>query len=276
MVSMDRIGCSTITFRMLPLEGALGQIAQRGLSTIDLGVISRFCPHIDPLTISDLELDQLAQKLQGLGLRVSSLNAWSLTHLNDADGLETELPFLRASIRAASRLGARVLSVQPGRKVAEEYWAEAADQVAQVLQALGQEAQELGLQLAIEAPHKGTLAERFEDACRMIEMLDPSLLGVVLDSSHVLNAGATIELALKRYGPRVCHVHLRDFRQGSILVTPGDGEVDFHELFTGLARLGYLGEFNLELEYQGYSAQQVATELSRALDYLRKEPSHGQ
>jgi sugar phosphate isomerase/epimerase len=95
-------------------------------------------------------------------------------------------------------------------------------------------------------------------------------VGVALDTSHVLNGGGTIEQALARYGPRVRHVHLRDYRDGSVFVTPGDGIIDFAEVFAGLAALGYRGGFSAELEYEEESAEISEREAVRALAYFHR------
>lgn len=266
MIPTDRLGCSTITFRMLDLEGALGRIAAADLRAVDLGVIARFCPHADPVAATDADAHRLRDQVEAAGLRVASVNAWSLTHLNDPDSVE--LPYLRATLRLAVGVGAPVVSVQPGRAVDREDWADAARQVASQLELLGAEARDLGVALAVEAPHKGTLAQEFGDVRALVDLLDEELVGIALDTSHVLNAGATIAEALDCYGPRVRHVHLRDYLDGSILVTPGDGEIDFAAVADGLERLGYEGSYSLELEARDATADDMDRELRRALDHL--------
>lgn len=268
MTHSDRLGCSTITFRMLDLGEALERIAATGLRAIDLGAVTRFCPHADPLAATDDDLVRLADEIASSGLRVSSVNAWSLTHLNDTDSVE--LPYLRAALKLTRAVGAPVMTVQPGRAVSDDHWEEDARTVAARLDGLGAEARELGLTLAVEAPHKGTLAERFDHACEIIELVDEELVGVALDTSHILNAGATIEDALDRYGSRVRHVHLRDYRDGNILLTPGDGEIDFGAVFVGLARLGYAGAYSFELEGRDATADEMESELRRAIDHVSR------
>lgn len=265
MTQHNRLACSTITFRMVDLDDALVRVAAADLPAIDLGAIARFCPHADPLA-SPNELGRIAARIDGSGLRVASVNAWSLTHLNDTDG--GELPYLRAALRLAQAVHAPVLTVQPGRAVPAERWYEDARSVAAKLEALGTEAQELGVALAVEAPHKGTLTERFEHACEFVEMLDEDLVGVALDTSHVLNAGASIAAALDAYGERVRHVHLRDYRDGSILVTPGDGEIDFGSAISSLERLDYRGAYSFELESPDATAEAMELDLRRAIVHI--------
>ncbi len=263
------LGCSTITFRMLDRATALDWIAAEGFRTIDLGVIANFCPHADPVNMSDDDQRRLAAEIAARGLRVSTCNAWSLTALNRPEGPETEIAWLRASLRLAAALGCYALSMQPGRKAEPADWSAQARFVANIVDELGAYARDLGVQLAVEAPHKGTLAETFEQALAFLELVKPDLIGVALDTSHIRNGGATLPHAVKTYGERVRHVHLRDFKDGNILTTPGDGDIDFGEFFRLMQQRGYLGDFNLELEYRGTTAEQNRVELQRAAAHLR-------
>ncbi|MEP7200060.1 MAG: sugar phosphate isomerase/epimerase, partial [Chloroflexota bacterium] len=102
-----------------------------------------------------------------------------------------------------------------------------------------------------------------------LDRVNPDLIGVALDTSHIRNGGATLAHALDAYGARVRHVHLRDFKDGNILTTPGDGDVDFGAFFNAMKRRGYVGDFNLELEYRGTTAEQNRAELQRAAAHLR-------
>jgi len=264
---MNQLGCSTITFRMLDLATALDWIAADGFKTIDLGVIARFCPHVDPTKTTRDDHKRIADQIGARGLRVSSINAWSLTALNRPEGPDEELAWLRASIKLASALGGYAISVQPGRK-AETEWNAQAKFVAHHINELGKFARDLGIRLAVEAPHKGTLAETFSQALEFLEMIDPDLVGVALDTSHIHNGGSNLLKAVEVYGDRVCHVHVRDFKDGNILTTPGDGECDFAGFFKAIKARGYHGDFNLELEYRDSTAAYNRDQLQRAADHL--------
>ena len=271
---MHALGCSTITFRMLDLPTALDWIAAEGFQAIDLGVIAKFCPHVNPLDMDAGDHRRLADEIAAHGLRVSTCNAWSLTALNGPEGPETELGWLRASLRLAAALGCYALSMQPGRKADEAQWLEQARAVAGIIAGLGAYARDAGVQLAVEAPHKGTLAETFDQALAFLEMLNTDLVGVALDTSHIRNGGATLPQAVSVYGERVKHVHLRDFKDGSISVTPGDGDIDFGEFFRLMQQRGYTGDFNLELEYRDATAEHNRTQLQRAATHLRPLLKH--
>lgn len=265
---MQQLGCSTLTFRMLDRVTALDWIAADGFKTIDLGVVAKFCPHVDPIKLTADDHRRLADEIGERGLRVSTCNAWSLTALNRPEGPDEELAWIRASLRLATALGCYALSMQPGRK-AETDWLPQARFVANHINELGKFARDLGIRLAVEAPHKGTLAETFTQALEFLDMIDLDLVGIVLDTSHIHNGGSTLAKAVETYGDRVCHVHVRDFKDGSILTTPGDGVCDFGGFFKAMKTRNYRGDYNLELEYRDSAAGYNREQLQRAAEYLR-------
>jgi sugar phosphate isomerase/epimerase len=254
---------------MLDRASALDWIASEGFKTIDLGVIARFCPHVDPTHLTPDDPRRIADEIGARGLRVSTCNAWSLTALNRPEGPDEELAWIRASLRLAAGLGCYTLSMQPGRKAEPADWLVQARLVAHHINELGKFARDLGIRLAVEAPHKGTLAETFAQALQFLDMIDLDLVGVALDTSHIHNGGSTLAKAVETYGKRVCHVHVRDYKDGSILTTPGDGVCDFGGFFTAIKECGYDGDFNLELEYRDSTAEYNREQLRRAASYLR-------
>jgi sugar phosphate isomerase/epimerase len=266
---MHQLGCSTITFRLLDLRAALDAIAAEGFPTIDLGIIAKFCPHVDPVGMSADDHKRVADLIAARGLRVSTCNAWSLTALNRAEGPDVEYNYVRDALRLAAALGCYALSMQPGRKADDAQWPEQARFVTGLINELGAYAKDLGVRLLVECPHMGTLAPTFDQALRFLELIDPSRVGVALDTSHILNGGATMERALSAYGERVQHVHLRDWKGGSIQVVPGEGDIDFGTFFKRLIAKGYQGDFNLELELPNTDVEQYRDAARRAAAHLR-------
>ncbi|MBI4790982.1 MAG: sugar phosphate isomerase/epimerase [Chloroflexi bacterium] len=266
---MRQLGCSTLTFRMLDRAAALDEIAAAGFKTIDLGVIANFCPHANPLEMTSDDHRRLADEIAARGLTVSTLNAWSLTALNRPEGPDTEMAWLRASLRLAAALGCYGISMQPGRRAAAADWGEQARFVARLVNELGAYARDAGTSLTVEAPHMGTLAETFTQALDFLDLINPDLVGVALDTSHIHNGGSTLAEALAAYGDRVRHVHLRDYKAGNIMVTPGAGEIDFGGFLVAMRARGFRGDFNLELEYRDATADHNRAELRRAAEHLR-------
>ncbi|HEY0443529.1 MAG TPA: sugar phosphate isomerase/epimerase [Candidatus Limnocylindrales bacterium] len=59
-------------------------------------------------------------------------------------------------------------------------------------------------------PHTGTFVERPDELERLLAVTDPTTLGICLDVGHWTVGGGDPVAALRRYGDRVTHVHLKD------------------------------------------------------------------
>jgi sugar phosphate isomerase/epimerase len=260
------LGCSTLGFRLDPLDVALDEIAAKGFHLVDLAMYPGYCPHFNPLTASQHEQRALADDLERRGLTVATLNA--------GDGLlgvpasrERALEYARASLRLAKDLGAYGVTMQSGVEPPADEWPAVARGVADDLRTLGDEAAALGLELTLEL-HKSMLMASQQEAVDLMALVDHPAVGVAIDPSHATYAGEHAATIARTLGPLVKHVHLRDARGQDIMVVPGDGEVDFADLAAALAEIGYDRAAVIELEYSDARAPQVRPDLARAKGLL--------
>ncbi len=266
---LDLVGCSTLAFRTSPLDEALARISRLGFRYVDVAIISGFCPHYPALAATPDDDARLLGSLESLGLKASTLNVGSGVPLNGPAGPETEVAFVRRCLELGRRLGAYAVTVQPGRRLEPALRASYLPVVAREVRRLADLAEQAGIDLTLEAPHRGTLAETLPEVVEVLEAVDDRRVGVTLDTSHVLNGGGTIDRALELVGDRVRHVHLRDYRDGSIQVTPGKGVIDFGAFLAWLREHRYARQANLELEYHDTSPEHAEAEIRAALEYLR-------
>lgn len=108
-------------------------------------------------------------------------------------------------------------------------------------------------------PHAGTFVESEKETRELMGQLDPQLVGLCLDVGHWIVAGEDPIKAVRDFGKRITHVHIKDV-DGDVLVKMLSGEIptmnaaveDF-KLFvpagTGLLKLR---EFLAELEKVSY------------------------
>ncbi|CAN5646032.1 hypothetical protein BH24ACT5_BH24ACT5_01410 [soil metagenome] len=111
-------------------------------------------------------------------------------------------------------------------------------------------ATERGLQLAVESPHRGTLAEHPSQTATLLDRADPDV-GVDLDTAHIFNSGCPVNAVLTLLGHRLSHVAIRDCKPDGTSCVPGDGAFDFQGLVVGLRQLEYSGDLVIELETPG-------------------------
>ena len=217
--------------------------------------------------------DVLKQALEQRGLQISS--AWFSTFFSEegrsretVDKYVEHMNFLKA-------MGARVVNVcecghcvQMGsRHVFDrpEYSDEQWQQVAQGLNMIGKIALENDMINAYHY-HMGTMVQNLEETDRLMELTDPGLVHLLVDTGHSHYAGDDPLSIVRKYGPRIRNVHLKDIRQeildiahsgkmsfldsvrAGVFTVPGDGCINFLPIFKALAELGYQGWFVVEAE----------------------------
>jgi sugar phosphate isomerase/epimerase len=267
-----RIGCSTITFGPQSTEEALQRIADLGFAVIDVAAVPRFFEHVQLIDPPAGEVERVAKLVSGHGFEVSGLQSvpWIPDALDDQDELRRRYT---VAADVASAVGARAWIVDAnnpgkgddaGRRHGEDRFKRTIAMAAELAAARG-------LRLGIEAPHRGTLAQTLDEVVTLLDLSGVPDLGIDLDTSHVLNCGASSADVLDAIGGRIIHLALRDGVRGGEFCTPGDGEFDFGEFFTLLAALGYQGDATLELEpvKADATADDRAAEAVRARDYLQ-------
>jgi inosose dehydratase len=115
-------------------------------------------------------------------------------------------------------------------------------------------------------PHCGTPVETFAETQRLMEMIDPSVLGLCFDTGHVAYAGDNLDTWLSTFAVNTRLVHFKDMNGavastardhewgyptavGNGLFCPlGEGYVDFDSSLKQLASAGYEGWIVVEDE----------------------------
>lgn len=149
---------------------------------------------------------------------------------------------------------------------------------------------ETGLQMAFHH-HCAGYVETPEEIARFLDMTDPDLLGLVLDTGHFLygtgsNDGLRVEDGLKRFGERIRHVHFKDCQpqvaqearnagwdyftalQHGVFCELGKGNVPFTNVADWLRMHNYRGWIVVEQDIlPGMGSPKASAQRNR--DYLR-------
>ena len=95
--------------------------------------------------------------------------------------------------------------------------------LADLLDDLGRATRDAGRRMAFH-PHAGTFVETPDEVERLTNVTDPELVPLCLDVGHFLVGGGDPVQALRTYGERVTHVHLKDV-DADVLAGLRDGTV---------------------------------------------------
>jgi inosose dehydratase len=113
-------------------------------------------------------------------------------------------------------------------------------------------------------PHGGTFVETSDEIARLMDALDPALIGLCLDTGHFRFGGADPVRSIADYRDLVRHVHIKDCRSGVIAAVAetgggfreavrrgvfcplGEGDVDVAGVLTALGDIGYQGWLVIE------------------------------
>lgn len=152
-------------------------------------------------------------------------------------------------------------ATQPGTPaLTDAGWQRLAD----LLHDLGRATREAGRRMAFH-PHAGTFVETPEEVERLTALTDPEVVPLCLDVGHFVVGGGDPVRALRTYGERVTHVHLKDvsadvvggLRDGTVagfddairarLFTElGAGVLDLDGVLDALIERGYRGWLMVE------------------------------
>jgi sugar phosphate isomerase/epimerase len=137
-------------------------------------------------------------------------------------------------------------------------------------------AERLGVRMLLEVPHLYNILNRPDQVLRVLDRLESSNIGVLVDSSHWGIIGYDIDEFFGALGDRLWHIHLRDSagpdtadRMQDLEKTPGSGTVDFKKLAEALDNVNYSGDVTMELEYRDVTLDAIDQEYRKGLAYLK-------
>lgn len=150
---------------------------------------------------------------------------------------------------------------------------------------LGELAAQNGMTIAYHH-HMGTGIQQANEITQLMEMTNPALVSLLLDTGHLTFAGEDPLIVLKEHGTRVRHIHLKDIRptvltrvrhermsfldavRAGVFTVPGDGCILFEPIFECIDRLKYSGWWVVEAEQDPELANPL-TYANMAREFIR-------
>ena len=245
----------------ITFEQCVGEMAAAGFTGSEIGNKYPKDPEV------------LKPALDQRGLQISS--AWFSAFFSEEGRTEDTVKNFVEHMNFLKALGAKVVNIcECGHcvqlisgyvfdrpKYTDEQWL----QVAEGLNRVGEMARKNGMVIAYHY-HMGTMVQNAEETERLMEMTDPDLVHLLVDTGHAHYAGDDPLAIVRNYGPRIRNVHLKDIRQAvldevhakkmnyldsvkaGVFTVPGDGCIDFAPIFHTLSEENYQGWFVVEAE----------------------------
>ncbi len=218
-------------------------------------------------------IEILKSALNKRDLKISS--AWFSTFFSEDGRTDETIKNFVKQMNFLKSLGARVINicecghcVQLSKKYVfdrPKYTDSQWINVANGLNLLGKLAKKNEMMIAYHY-HMGTMIQNKKETERLMDMTDPDLVFLLLDTGHAHYAGEDpLEIVLN-YGKRIKNVHLKDIRQNvlnevnenrmnfldsvkaGVFTIPGDGCIEFDPIFQELAKKDYQGWLVVEAE----------------------------
>jgi sugar phosphate isomerase/epimerase len=274
-----KLSFSTNAFVRFRVVEAIGIIAKTGYSGVE---ILADIPHLYPLSTTGPELDVVADSLQKNRIEAANINAntavgyygakfWeplfepSLAN-PERDARKWRVEFTKKCIDMAAFLSCRNVSVTSGRMVPgvkpETSWALLKQSIFEIVEYAAARHVRVGMEY-----EPGLLVERADELEGLILEIGAENFGANLDFGHSHLAGeAPVDVA-ERLASRIFHIHLEDIRgRKHYHLIPGEGDIDFEDIFRALAGIEYDGFVTVEL----YTCPENPAQAARkAFDYLR-------
>lgn len=278
-----KIGFVTAITHDLGLEDVLAFAAETGYDVVEpmcwpLGKAERRYAGITHVDVTDLDEAGAAginALLERHGVGFSALGYYPNPLVGDEGEREVYLDHLRKVIEASALLGVGIVTTFVGRDHTKGL-DENLKAFEQVWPPLVEYAEGKGVKIAIENcpmlfstdewPGGKNLAVSPAVWRRMFEVVPSESFGLNFDPSHLIWQHIDYARAIREFGDRLIHVHLKDERVSvdgiydhGILglgwhdpKLPGLGDVDWGAFFAALTDVGYRGPVVVEVEDRAY------------------------
>lgn len=237
-----------------PILDALPALAESGAAGLEIGTPPR---HFDPW--QDWQVDALRDALARIRMPAISIHApfggvFDLADPNPRHR-ETALDAMLTSAHAIKRLGGRSIVVHPSdlerhHHPVEARLADCLDSLTSLAAACRQE----DVTMFLESPLPHLIGGHPDEFAWLLSRLDESVK-VCLDTGHLF-LGRHWHRFVAVSGARLAHIHASD-NHGTWddHLAPGDGAVDWSEVFASLHRTAFAGWIMVELHCPGEDAR---------------------
>ena len=217
---------------------------------------------------TDKDLDAVKAAAEKAGIGISGFNGDADYSLIDPTHKEKYLDFLKQSVAAAQKIGAKSVTIHSNALgdggIVVNHYDELSDTVKicsmfDMLKDCAKIAEESGIAMNLEplnitTDHVGNFLATTQMAAEMTRLIGSPMLKVLYDVYHMqLNEGCICD-TIKAYADQMGHIHVADAPGRH---EPGTGEINYAKVFSCLAENGYTGRIGFELFPETNTAEAV-------------------
>lgn len=217
---------------------------------------------------TDKDLDAVRAAAEKAGIGISGFNGDADFSLIDPTQKADYLAFLRRSVEAAKRVGARSVTIHSNALgdggIVVNHYTELSHTVKlcamfDTLRDCAALAEESGIRMNLEAlnittDHVGNFLQTTQMAAELTRLIGSPMLKILYDAYHMqLNEGSLCD-NIRAYGDQIGHVHIADAPGRH---EPGTGEINYKNVYACLEEVGYTGLLGYELFPKNTTAEAV-------------------
>ncbi len=255
-----RLAFSTNAYLRFSFREAVTRLARLGYDGVE---VMADVPHAWPAFLLDEQKQALRDALVDNHLSISNVNSFMMHAINDSrqrywhpSWIEPDRHYRQIRIdhtcRAltlARELGASCITTEPGGPVTSgESWSAALKLFVDMLKPVAEHAEKEGVLLLVE-PEPGLLIETADQFLEFMQHIDSPAVGLNFDIGHAYCVGDDPVATIPRMARYIRHFHLEDIAPTRVHhhLVPGEGAIDFAEVFRAIQRIGYDGWITIEL-----------------------------
>ncbi|WP_222918799.1 sugar phosphate isomerase/epimerase family protein [Natrinema sp. SYSU A 869] len=279
---MVELAFSTNAYTQYDLPDAIRRIADHGYAGVELLGDE---PHAYFPEFDDDDRDAVLKALEETGLAVSNINAnTAMGYYDDAppsaffepsviraddEAREWRVEYTKRAIDLAEAVDSPAVCLATGRPLPGTMPEEAHDYLRGSLHEILDYAEARDIEVGIEFEPE-LLIENTEEVLELIDEIGRDSLGINLDVGHAAVYGEDVAESIRASAGSITGVHLEDIvggRRGKHYHRiPGEGDLEFREIFNALADIGYDGFATLELYTYPDEPDWAAREAYEALE----------
>ncbi len=262
-----KLGFFTNAYRNFPLDYALKSIARHGYQGIELWAKG---DHITPFDPPE-KWQSIKDKISSYNLEVFALSAHLDFVAPDKDKRGHEIKKFLGVLKMAKFFGVPRVHTASGGLYTNCSFEEQGDNFLEAMNIIGPVARDLGLKVGLEAEPEKWLSAPDQTIDLIENKLTPEVFGVIVDLGHAFGINQTPLEYLRRFAPYLLQIHFDDVNKDDFPhrhLIPGDGDVNYQEIFAELHKIGYDSWLSMELNRHNENPDSAAQRARRFMDTI--------